>query len=333
MAIEKQTTHNASETHPIDLRTKAAQIVKNVNTQLDALEDAVPMDRLSVAGARLPGVLGLMFRVIDSVDSTAAVVRVEAAKKKYSQLDQAALARRLIRDKALQTGAVGATTSAAGTIPGLGTLASATLGVTADVVATFRLQVELVMELAHLMGYEMSRTERRTAILAITGLGAGLDTAVKAVGTRVIARLGGEYAERAILKALPVIGILASAGVNVLATQVVGDRALAYFSGQQLGEFTRDLTEVSPEEENLVERLWRGGQRQARTLAGQITPTVRAARLWTAERAGLLLPRRQPTDNIVITTEPQPTDSNTSTPPESTNPIQRLVASLRRKFR
>ncbi|MCW5853983.1 MAG: hypothetical protein KIT87_28205 [Anaerolineae bacterium] len=288
-----------------DLRARAAYIVNDVNNQLDQLETSGRWEHVSVVGGRLPGVLGLLFRVIDSVDPAVTQGRVTAAQAKYPHLDKSALAKRLIRDKALQTGAVGATTSAAGTIPGLGTLASVTLGVTADVIATFRLQVELVMELAQLMGYEMSRTERRTAILAITGLGAGLDTAAKAVGTKVATYLGEEYAEKAILKAIPIVGLLASAGVNVLMTRVVGNRALAYFRGKQLGEFTQDITGVSDTEAAVAAGWWQASQTRARDLARQIGPVLSTARLWTAERARLLLPRRgEPM--LVLETEPGP---------------------------
>ena len=286
-----------------DLRARAANIVNTVNSQLDHLEESKQWEQVSVAGGRLPGVLGLLFRVIDSVDQAETQARVVAAQAKYPHLDTTALAKRLIRDKALQTGAVGATTSAAGTIPGLGTVASVTLGVTADVIATFRLQVELVLELAHLMGYEMSRTERRTAILAITGLGAGLDTAAKAVGTKVAAYLGEEYAEKAILKAIPIVGLLASAGINVLMTRVVGDRALAYFRGQQLGEFTQDITSVSDTDEAVAEGWWQASQTRAHDLARQIGPVLTTARIWTAERARLLLPRRGEA-MLAIETEP-----------------------------
>ena len=286
-----------------DLRARAGDIVNGVNSQLDQLEESGRLKQVSGAGRRLPGVLGLLFRVIDSVDPAVSQARVAEAQAKYPGLDKTALAKRLIRDKALQTGAVGATTSAAGTIPGLGTLTSVTLGVTADVVATFRLQVELVMELAHLMGYEMSRAERRTAILAITGLGAGLDTAVKAVGTKVMTHVGEEYAEKAILKAIPIVGLLASAGVNVLATRVVGDRALAYFRGKQLGEFTQDVTGASDTDEAVAEGWWQASQTRARDLARQIGPVLLAARAWTAERAAQLRPHR---GEAMLAVEPEP---------------------------
>ncbi|MCW5850490.1 MAG: hypothetical protein KIT87_10465 [Anaerolineae bacterium] len=220
---------------PARLQAQRAASVNDVNNQLDQLETSGRWEHVSVVGGRLPGVLGLLFRVIDSVDPAVTQGRVTAAQAKYPHLDKSALAKRLIRDKALQTGAVGATTSAAGTIPGLGTLASVTLGVTADVIATFRLQVELVMELAQLMGYEMSRTERRTAILAITGLGAGLDTAAKAVGTKVATYLGEEYAEKAILKAIPIVGLFGLGGRQRPNDARGGPPRPGLFHGQAVG--------------------------------------------------------------------------------------------------
>jgi uncharacterized protein (DUF697 family) len=273
-----------------DVRDRASMVIDSVNHQLDAIEKSVPVEQITMMGAKLPGVFGLLFKVIDSADPELAAQRVAQVRRLHPDLDRAALAKKIIRDKAFKTGAIGAATTAVGTAPGAGTIAAVTLGVTADVVATFKLQVELVMELAELNGYKMTRAERRTAVLTITGLGAGLDTAMKAIGSKAMVRIGREYGERALFKALPFVGILLSAGANVLATEVVGNRAQAYFSGEDVIPFTEQIVHVTEVQAANAQRWWQGSERTAKDWASQIGPTMETARVWTWERASDVLP-------------------------------------------
>lgn len=239
-----------------DLRARAADIIHSVNSQLDALEESGQMEKLTSAGANVPGPVGMLFKVIDSVDANAVRDTVAKARRAHPDDSDRELARRLIRDKAVATGIMGGTTSLVGLVPGLGTLAAVSLGVTADLITTFRLETELVMEIAELLGRKLTPSERRTAVLAITGLGMGLNAVGRRVGTKLTIEVGERYAGKTIMKAIPVAGIFASAGVNVLATRVVGDRALAYFSGKPLVPFTEQISQVSDTAASQAQRWW-----------------------------------------------------------------------------
>ena len=76
-------------------------------------------------------------RSVNDADAQAAAVRV-AELRVQRRLRDDALVEQLIKQKALQTGTVGAATSAAALIPGFGSLASFTLGVVTDVGVTLR---------------------------------------------------------------------------------------------------------------------------------------------------------------------------------------------------
>lgn len=260
-----------------DLRHRAADIIDSVNSQLDALEESGQMDKIAEVGQKVPGPVGMLFKVIDSVDPNVVKDTVEKARRDNPKFSDKELVQKLTRDKAFATGAMGATSSLVALVPGIGTLAALGVGVTADLVTTFRLQTELVMEIAYLTGHDLSPTERRNAVLAITGLGVGLDAVAKRVGTKVAIEVSERYASKAVLKAIPVAGIFASAGVNVLATKIVGDRALAYFTGEPLVPFTDQITQASDAMEAQAEKLWHLAQAQGAHLAATAGPASAAA--------------------------------------------------------
>lgn len=260
-----------------DLRHKAADIIDSVNAQLDELEASGQMGKITAAGQKAPGPVGMLFKVIDSVDPNVVKGTVDKARRTSPQLSHRELAQKLTRDKAIATGAMGATSSLVALVPGIGTLAALGVGVTADLVTTFRLQTELVMEIAYLTGHDLSPTERRNAVLAITGLGVGLDAVAKRVGTKVAIEVGERYASRAVLKAIPVAGVFASAGVNVLATKIVGDRAYAYFTGEPLVPFTDQITQASDAMEAQAQKLWHAAQAQGASLAATAGPATAGA--------------------------------------------------------
>ncbi|RME41855.1 MAG: DUF697 domain-containing protein [Caldilineae bacterium] len=183
--------------------------------------------------SRLEGLLDALLKVAHNVDIAAAAERVAQLRQQYPRASTGKLAQRLIRDKCRQTATVGAATSGAGLIPGVGTAAAVILGTAADISATFRLQAELVLEMAHLYNYPLTEREKHTLVLLITGLSAGAGAMARRAGQRAGVKLGEMFAEKSILKALPVVGVLASAGTNVLSTYLIGRRAEAYF---RLGE-------------------------------------------------------------------------------------------------
>lgn len=169
-------------------------------------------------------------KAIDDTDEQEAAERVAQLRAKYPDDTLAQLSNRLILAKARETAVVGATTSAAMIIPGIGTIAGLTLGIAADFGITFKLQAELVIEIATLYGHAMTPEEKRRVVMLVTGLSAGTTTlahrAGKGISKRLTARIGSKY----VVRAMPVVGMAASATTNALMTYAIGKRAEAYFS-------------------------------------------------------------------------------------------------------
>ena len=197
-------------------------------------------------------------KFISDVDTAAAAKEVEALRLAQPDLSAEALADQLIRAKCKRAGAVGAVTSGAAVIPGLGTVAAMTFGVAADIGMTFKLQAELVLEIAHAFGHELAESEKQQIILTITGVSAGSQAALQKVGQQVATKASASLAQKSLIKALPYIGVAASAGTNVVTTYIIGRRALAYFSlgPDKMGDWKEGLRAVSGiNEQHLVQWL------------------------------------------------------------------------------
>ena len=182
--------------------------------------------------APLDALVDHTLRAVNDIDANLAAQRVADIRAQRS-LSGDALVEHLIRQKARQTGMVGAVTSAAALVPGLGNLTAFTIGVATDVGVTLRLQSELVMEIAAARGKTLSPAEARNALLVVTGVNMGAERLVNQAGRKLAEKAAERFAGRAIVKAIPFVGIGVSAGANMVMTYVVGRRADAYF---QLGE-------------------------------------------------------------------------------------------------
>ncbi len=169
-------------------------------------------------------------QVIDETDEKGAIERVVELQAQFPEASPEELAQKLILQKCRDTAVVGATTSGAMLIPGIGTIAGLTLGIAADLGITFKMQAELVLEIATLYGHQLTPEEKRRTVLLVTGLSAGTTTlahrAGKSVSKRVTARVGSKY----VTKAIPVVGMVASASTNAAMTYVIGNRAQKLFS-------------------------------------------------------------------------------------------------------
>lgn len=245
----------------------------SMKNQAQEIMVAVDRDLQKVESRGLPGqqevdekansLMRMLFGVIHDVDIAAAAERVRVLKEKYPQVAPADLAQRLIREKCQRTGAVGAVTSGAGLIPGIGTAAAMTLGVAADIGATFRLQAELVLEIAMLYDYPLTEAEKQQLVLLITGLSAGTSALARKAGQAIAVELSEKLAEKAVLKALPVVGVIASAGTNALATYIIGQRADAYFrlGPEAVPTWADSLRAISGVDERKVgDWLWESGK-------------------------------------------------------------------------
>ncbi|MCB8985335.1 MAG: DUF697 domain-containing protein [Ardenticatenaceae bacterium] len=169
-------------------------------------------------------------QAIDETDEEAAADRAASLQAEYPDEPLEKLADRLIWSKCRETAVIGATTSAAAVIPGVGTVAGLTLGIAADLGLTFKLQAELVLEIAALYGRSLNTAEKQRVVLLVTGLSAGTTTLAHRVGKRVSRRLTARIGSKYITGALPVVGMTASASTNAVMTYVIGQRAKAYFS-------------------------------------------------------------------------------------------------------
>jgi hypothetical protein len=180
----------------------------------------------------IEGIIDQTLRTVGDADAAAAGERVLQLRVQKPTFNDAQVIEHLIKQKALQAGMVGAVTAGTSIIPGLGTLAAFTLGAATDVGVTLRLQSELVMEIAAARGHTLTADERRRAIMIVTGVNLGAERLVTQASRRLAQEAAERFAGRAMVKAIPFVGVAISAGANILTTYIVGRRADAYF---QLG--------------------------------------------------------------------------------------------------
>ncbi len=242
------------------LKLQAQEIMEAVDRDLQQIERAKTEETLTEIDSRANALTKTIFGVISDVDIEAATQRVKTLKEKHPDASPEQLSQMLIREKCQRTGAVGAVTSGAGLVPGLGTAAAVTLGVAADIGATFKLQAELVLEVAAVYDYPLTEQEKQQIVMLITGISAGTTALTRRVGQTASIRIGEKLAGRAIgkslVKALPIVGVMTSAGTNVLSTYIIGQRADAYFrlGPEAMGSWTDSLRTISGVDERKIGR-------------------------------------------------------------------------------
>lgn len=260
---------------PGSLKEQAEEITTVINQELREVEQSPE----EPAGGRMDALFGRLLKIVNDVDLAQAEERVNAVRQKTAASTEI-LIQTLIRDKCRQTAAVGAATSGAGLIPGVGTVAALVFGTAADLGATFRLQAELVLEIACVHRYPLNEQEKQRLVLLITGLSAGTATLARKAGQHAGLLLGEKLAGKSIFKALPVVGVIASAGTNVLATYIIGARADAYFrlGADELQSWPESLRAITGVDERKI------GQWLAES--GQSTGLALATGAEKAGRAG-----------------------------------------------
>ncbi len=196
-------------------------------SEIDSIEKETKKSKPKTKANVMGDILGLIEQAINNVDEEAAAARVAALRKAYPEASAVDLVELLVKQKCMQTGAVGAITSGAALIPGLGTLVSLTFGVAADIGVTFKMQAELVIEIASVYEHKLTPTEKRNVVMLVTGLSAGATQALRKAGERIAEKAGERLAQKSITKAIPVLGVAASAGTNILFTYAIGQRAQA----------------------------------------------------------------------------------------------------------
>lgn len=254
-------------------------------------------DQQAAPTGRLPArLLDRLAKVIDETDEQAAAERVIRLKSAHPQATAAELTERLIYHKCRDTAVIGATTSGVALVPGLGTLASLTLGLATDLGITFKMQAELVLEIAAVYGHHLTPQEKRQAVMLVTGLSAGATTLAHRAGNNISKRVTARIASKHVTKAVPIVGMAASASTNAAMTYLIGKRAQAYFSlGPQAPEDWRATAAALTglDKASLARGVKRGG-----ALLMQAGSTA-------AGKARAAIPRRHkkqvtsPTDDII----------------------------------
>ncbi|MCL4871352.1 MAG: hypothetical protein KJ063_20530 [Anaerolineae bacterium] len=187
-----------------------------------------------------------VMKAINDADEKAAAQRVAELRQKNPQATANELADLLIKNKCRQAGAVGGITSGTSLIPGLGTVASLTFGVAADIGLTFKMQAELVIEIAAAFNHPLAPEEKRNVVLLVTGMSAGANQLLSKAGRQIAEKASERLATKAAAKAIPMLGVVAGAGINMASTYVIGQRAVAYFSrGEEaIGDWADDARAI-----------------------------------------------------------------------------------------
>jgi hypothetical protein len=230
--------------------------------------------------ALVNAIVDQIFGTIKEADEQAAAQRVANLRQRHPDATTDELAERLIRQRCMQAGMVGAVTSGASIIPGLGTVTTLVFGVAADLKMTYTIQSELVLELAALYGHPVGLEDKRYIVALVTGMSAGANQLVRRAGTELAEQATQRLARRAVAKSIPVVGVAASGGINMVSTYLIGRRAQAYFRHDRatlvaLDDQLRALTGV--DERKLLAWLseasvhtWQLAGRQAQNLAGAV---------------------------------------------------------------
>lgn len=252
------------------LKNQTEHAIESVAHDLEAVESQ-PADVQTMVDERANAIAQTIFNVVSDVDIAAATARMAALKKQYPNLSAQELAQKVIAAKCQKTGTVGAVTAGAGIIPGIGTAAALTLGTAADIGVTFKMQAELVLEIAALYDYPLSEDEKQRLVMVISGISAGTTVLARRAGQNIALKAGEHFAGRAFLRAIPVVGVLASAGTNVLSTYIIGQRADAYFrlGPEAVGSWADSLRTIS----GMDERRIGGWLAESGTAAGSMIAT------------------------------------------------------------
>jgi len=198
--------------------------------------------------------LGYVSKRLTGVNPESALSHVWNLRASQPDLSTQELVERLIKAKCQKTAAIGAGTSAASLVPGLGTAISLTVGLAVDIGSTLKLQSELVLEIAEAHGHRLTERQRSHVLLAVTGLSTGISQ-LSGKAVKGLSQKAGELAAKKWLaKTVPALGMAASASTNVLSTYLIGKRADTYFvrGPEALGDLKDNLRALSGMDERKI---------------------------------------------------------------------------------
>lgn len=224
---------------------------------------------------------------VNKADEKAAAQRVADLRTRYPDETPDQLAERLIRQRCRQAGTIGAVTSGASIIPGVGTAATLVFGVAADLRFTYQLQSEMVLELAAIYNRPVGLEDKRYIVALVTGLSAGTNQLVAKAGAELAEQASARLAQKAVAKSIPFLGVAASGGINMVATYLIGRRAQAYFRQDptallEWDDHMRALTGLDERKlttwlAETTEHTWRRSSQQMQTMAGAVVMAGQSA--------------------------------------------------------
>lgn len=198
---------------------------------------------------------GAIERMVDRMIASASPrigLYVERIRLRHPGIGEVELATRIIRRKAFKNGLVGAAT-------GLGGFATMPVMVPADLLASWRIQIAMIIAIAHVFGRAVDPTELKTDVLVLLAGGTakealkrlGIEVSKtmtrKAVqkeisqevmakvwvnlGRKIAARLGRKSVTR-FRRSAPLIGAPIGFAFDWYATREIGRRAIRYYSSE-----------------------------------------------------------------------------------------------------
>jgi len=208
------------------LKEKALEVIEEVE-QSD-LERDLQRESPETKGWTKNAVKTILNALSDA-DADAALLRVLKMREEHPSKDPDEITEMIIRKKVQQTAAIGAASAGSALVPVVGTLSAMTVGVAADITATFRLQAEMVLEIAAAYDFPLNELDEQKVIFLVTGVSTGGNILLNHVGQDLSVKLSEQYAQKWLATALPFIGVVASSSTNGLSSYVIGQRAQTYF--------------------------------------------------------------------------------------------------------
>ena len=135
----------------------------------------------SVALSAVDNVMRSLVGSIEEKHIAAAKTRVAELRARQPQANVEQLANQVIRQKCIDTGAVGLASSLPGLIPGVGSVLVVSAGLMVDLRRTMEMQKELVLELAAIYGRSVTPADQRNLLLLVTGVDSGNKLIAKAM--------------------------------------------------------------------------------------------------------------------------------------------------------
>lgn len=180
----------------------------------------------------------------------AAREKVEMLRRLHPEDDRRQLAQKLITDKAVTCGAVGALTALPAIVPGFGTLIAILSGVMVDVMVLGALLYRLVLEMAIVYDRNPDSVEVQKEALWVFGMAAGVQSAGKkaarvtaghlsaqmaATGmNRPLIFLGLRASQRSVLgRVIPLFGVVVAGGISFFFARAIGNRIFRHYEGAE----------------------------------------------------------------------------------------------------